>query len=201
MCIITGPNNGGKSTYVKTVGLIQWMAQQGLFVPAKSARVSQVDGIYTHFVSPDDITEGEGRYLNELRRMRYIFENATPHSLVILDEPCGGTSYEEGKAQSRVILEGLANLGPTTYFTTHMHELARDLPSTPGFERARNLQAACKYNEDGSKLVYTYKIKPGVSGKSYGMELAKETGLDRESLKKLVDTRAREEGFEGVAGK
>jgi DNA mismatch repair protein MutS len=72
--VITGPNNGGKTTYVTTVGLVQLMSQKGLFVPAESAEVSFVDRIYTHFVTPDDITKGEGRYRNELMRVKEIFE-------------------------------------------------------------------------------------------------------------------------------
>ena len=198
MFVITGPNNGGKTTYVTTIGLIQLMSQKGLFVPAESAEVSFVDCIYTHFVSPDDITKGEGRYRNELRRIKDILEVATPYSLVILDEPCGGTSYEEGCRQSLVLLDGFHQLGTTTYFTTHMHPVATEI-ETKRFPAARNLSVESRY--DGKKLVYTYKVREGASGKSYGEEIAKEVGLVSESIEKMLTKRADKEGYADIIRK
>ena len=195
MFVITGPNNGGKTTYVTTIGLIQLMSQKGLFVPAESAEVSFVDCIYTHFVSADDITKGEGRYRNELRRIKDILEVATPYSLVILDEPCGGTSYEEGCRQSLVLLDGFHQLGATTYFTTHMHPVATEI-ETNRFPAAKNLSVESRY--DGKKLVYTYKVKEGASGKSYGEEIAKEVGLVSESIEKMLTKRADKEGYADI---
>ena len=195
MFVITGPNNGGKTTYVRTVGLVQLMSQKGLFVPAESADVSFVDGIYTHFVTPDDITKGEGRYRNELIRVKEIFEAATPYSLVILDEPCGGTSYEEGCRQSLVVLDGIHKLGPATYFTTHMHPVAEAVDSGR-YPAARNLSVECQY--DGRKIKYTYKVKPGASGKSYGEEIAKDIGLMPEKIEELVSKRAEKQGYAGM---
>lgn len=192
MFIITGPNNGGKTTYVKTIGLIQLLSQKGLFVPAKSADVSFVDGIYTHFISPDDITKGEGRYRNELRRIKEIFERATPYSLVILDEPCGGTSYEEGQRQSLALLDGFHRLGPTTYFTTHMHLLTKEIDSGK-YPAARNLSVECMY--DGKKIIYTYKVIAGAFGKSFGEEIARELGLMPDDIKETVFRRAEEKGY------
>ncbi len=94
--VVTGPNNGGKTVYVKTVGMVHALAQRGFYVPASRAELRFVDDIYTHFVSPDDIANAEGRYKNEMRRMDEIFSTVTPNSLVILDEPCGGTTLESG---------------------------------------------------------------------------------------------------------
>lgn len=196
--IITGPNNGGKTTYVKTVGLIQLMAQKGLYVPAESAEVSFVDGIYTHFVAPDDITKGEGRYRNELRRIKEIFERATPYSLVILDEPCGGTSYEEGQRQSLVLLDGLHQLGAATYFTTHMHPLAKEIDSGR-YPAGKNLQVECV--DDGEKLRYTYRVIPGSSGKSYGKEIAREIGLTPDGLMAMILGKAKKGGYTGLLRK
>lgn len=193
MYVITGPNNGGKTTYIKTVGLIQLMAQSGLPIPAISGEVSMVDGIYTHFVAPDDITKGEGRYRNELRRMKEIFEKATPYSLVLLDEPCGGTSYEEGQRQSLVLLDGFHKLSSATYFTTHMHPLTKEVDNGryPG---ARNLQVECKDN--GEKIDYTYRVIPGSSGKSYGEEIAREIGLRDENIRDTILKNAEERGYQ-----
>ncbi len=190
--VITGPNNGGKTTYVKTVGLIQLMAQNGLFVPAKSAEISFTDGIYTHFVAPDDITNGEGRYRNELRRMKEIFGNATPYSLIILDEPCGGTSYEEGQRQSLVLLDGFHKLGSATYFTTHMHPLTKEVDNGR-YPAGRNLQVKCI--DDGKKIQYTYKVVPGSSGKSYGEEIAREIGLRPRNIMGAISRRASIKGY------
>ncbi|MBT7929033.1 hypothetical protein HN682_03835, partial [Candidatus Peregrinibacteria bacterium] len=192
--LITGPNNGGKTTYVKSVGIVQALAQAGLFVPADQAEVSLVDNLYTHFVSPDDITKGEGRYKNELRRMDNIFENATPYSMVLLDEPCGGTSHEEGVEQSKNLLEGFDTLGCATYFTTHMHSLADEVKKDT-YESARNFHAQCKKKLIGGGIKYTYKIVPGASGKSYGKEIADEMGLSSKDIKNTIRRNARENEF------
>lgn len=195
MFIITGPNNGGKTTYVKTVGLVQLMAQKGLFVPAKSAEMSFVDGIYTHFVTPEDITKGEGRYRNELRRIKDVIESATPYSLVILDEPCGGTSHEEGERQSLALLDGFHKLSSTTYFTTHMHLLTKEVDSGR-YPAARNLSVECLY--DGKEIKYTYKVKAGAFGKSFGEEIARELGLMPENIIDTISKRAEEKGFRSI---
>ena len=174
------------------------MSQKGLFVPAESAEVSFVDGIYTHFVTPDDITKGEGRYRNELIRVKEIFEAATPYSLVILDEPCGGTSYEEGCHQSLVVLDGLHKLGPATYFTTHMHTVAKEVDGSR-YPAAKNLSAECLY--DGTKIKYTYKIRPGAAGKSYGEEIARDVGLMPETISQIVSKRAEKQGYGDIIRK
>ncbi len=192
MFIITGPNNGGKSTYVKTVGLIQLLSLTGLFVPASFAEVTFVDGIYTHFVAPDDIAQGEGRYRNELKRMKEVIEKATPYSLVILDEPCGGTSYEEGLRQSMTLLDGFHKLGPAVYFTTHMHPITKEVDKGR-YPAAKNMSVECFY--ENRKMNYSYKIKSGASGKSYGEEIAKEIGLMPDNIVQTVSRKARENGY------
>ncbi len=192
MFVITGPNNGGKSTYVKTVGLIHLLSQKGLPVTAQSAEVSFVDGIYTHFVAPDDITQGDGRYRNELKRMKEIIEKATPYSLVILDEPCGGTSYEEGCRQSLVLLDGFHRLGVAVYFTTHMHPIA-EYVDNGRYTAASNLAVECIYADN--KMTYTYKVTQGASGKSYGQEIAKEIGLMPENISEMVSQKAMKYGY------
>jgi DNA mismatch repair protein MutS len=198
MFVITGPNNGGKTTYVRTVGLVQLMSQKGLFVTAESAEVSFVDGMYTHFVTPDDITKGEGRYRNELLRVKEILETATPYSLVILDEPCGGTSYEEGCRQSLVVLDGIHKLGPATYYTTHMHPVAEAVDQGR-YPAARNLSVECRY--DGRKIKYTYNVKAGASGRSYGEEIARDIGLMPEKIEEMVSKRAERQGYAEIIRK
>jgi DNA mismatch repair protein MutS len=195
MFVITGPNNGGKTTYVRTVGLMQLMAQKGLFVTAEFAEMSFVDGIHTHFVTPDDVTKGEGRYRNELLRVKEILECATPYSLVILDEPCGGTSYEEGCRQSMVVLDAIHKLGPATYFTTHMHPVAEAVDQGR-YPAARNLSVECRY--DGKKIKYTYKVNAGAANRSYGEEIARDIGLMPEKLDELVAKRAEKQGYADV---
>jgi len=193
--VITGPNNGGKTTYVKTVGLVQLLSQKGLPVPAESAEVSFVDGIYTHFVTPDDITKGEGRYRNELRRIKDIFEKATPYSLIILDEPCGGTRYEEGLRQSLAVLDGFHKLGSATFFTTHMHPLTVEVDNGK-YPAAKNLTVDWSYSD--GQMHYSYKIVPGAADKSYGEEIAREMGLMPENIEETVSQKAEEGGYEEI---
>lgn len=192
MYILTGPNNGGKTTYIKTVGLVQLLAQSGLPIPATAGEISMVDGIYTHFVAPDDITKGEGRYRNELRRMKEIFDRATPYSLILLDEPCGGTSYEEGQKQSLVLLDGFHKLGSSTFFTTHIHPLTKEVDNGR-YSGARNLQVECR--DDGEKIEYTYRVISGSSGKSYGEEIAREIGLRSENILETLSKNAEKRGY------
>ena len=151
-----------------------------------------MDGIYTHFITPDDIAQGEGRYRNELRRMKEIFEKATPYSLVILDEPCGGTRYEEGLRQSLAILDGFHKLGSATYFTTHMHPLTKEVDKGR-YPAARNLTVEWKYVDH--RMIYTYKINPGASDKSYGEEIAREMGLMPENIEETLFQKAEEGGY------
>lgn len=190
--VITGANNGGKSTYVKTIGLLQLMAQSGLYVVAEAAEVSLVDCIYTHTVRLDDVVSG-GRFENEMKRMRTIFEYATKYSLILIDEPCGGTSYEEAINQSLVLTAGFQKLGCTVFFTTHLHPFAGEIEKGQ-FQRAGNLHVAVA-DIDG-KLTYTYQIEEGPAMKSFGKELAKAMGLDGESINILLERRAKEEGFQ-----
>lgn len=192
MFVVTGANNGGKTTFVKTVGLLQVMAQKGLFIPARAAQISFADAVFTHFVAPDDITRGEGRYRNELRRIRQILERATPYSLVILDEPCGGTDHAEGQRQSLVLLRGFHTLGATTYFTTHMHEVAAAV-AEGAYPCAQNLQVECRRDQGG--LVYSYRILPGAAGRSFGEEIAREMGLYDDEILGVVQANAARAGF------
>ncbi|MBL4621219.1 MAG: hypothetical protein JKY89_02365 [Immundisolibacteraceae bacterium] len=192
LVLITGANNGGKTTYIKTAGLIQLLGQSGLYVPAKQARFSRVDGIFSHFVAADDIGRGEGRYRNELRRMRFILEQATPFSLVILDEPCGGTDYLEGQRQSKILLQGFHLLGAATYFTTHMHEMAASLTG-PEWSALRHLRVMTEL--DGAELKYLYQVTPGIAERSYGEQIAALLGLAEPEVLAVVRDQASSGGY------
>ena len=194
LVLITGANNGGKTTYIKTAGLIQLLGQKGLYVPARQARLSEVDAIFSHFVAPDDIGRGEGRYRNELRRMRTILERATPYSLVILDEPCGGTDHHEGQRQSRILLQGFHLLGAATFFTTHMHEMASAM-SVEQWPGVQHLQVLTEVDGDSGELKYLYQIAPGIAQRSYGEQIAALLGLGEQEVLQVVRDQAAERGY------
>lgn len=184
--VITGPNNGGKTTYARTVGLLCLLAHAGFYVTARSAEISLLDGIFTHFIRSDDLTKGDGRYAAELRKVKRIFEKATPASLVILDEPCSGTSHQEGVEQSMILLRAFHKMGCAVYFVTHMHEIARRI-ETSSLHAAANLSVGISF-ENGKPLL-DYTIREGAGQKSYGLELAEAMGLGSEQLDKLIRSR------------
>lgn len=196
MFVITGSNNGGKTCYVKTGGLLQLLGQSGLPVTAEGdAYSSAVDGIYTHFVSPDDIMAGEGRLLNELRRVEKIFRKATPHSYVILDEPCGGTEHSEGAKQSAIILDGLHRLGSVVYFTTHLHEVA-DMVDNGNYPAGRNLQVEIREDPESKRLIRTYRVLPGKATSSYGVEVGRSIGLTNDGISGVIEERVQTGAFD-----
>lgn len=187
--VITGSNNGGKTCYVKTLGLLQILAQNGYPVTAEEgAKVSLVDDIYTHFIRTDDLMSGEGRLKNELRRIKEIFRTATPYSLLILDEPCGGTDAQEGTRESEVILQGADYLGSATYFTTHLHELAQRVEERR-YPRVENLHVQIIDEPQTGRKIRTYRILPGKAESSYGAEIAREEGLTTDDLTALFEER------------
>ena len=186
--VITGPNNGGKTIFAKTIGLAVLLAHAGFYISARYAEISVVDNIFTQFIKPGDLAKGEGRYFAELRRIKTIFERATPYSLVILDEPCSGTSNDEGVEQSIIILEGFHKLGCTVYFITHMHEIARRIAENP-ISGMANLSVGIRF--DHGTPLFNYKIREGLIQKSYGVELAEIIGLGSKQLDRLLRKRVK----------
>ena len=184
--IITGPNNGGKTTYARTVGLLCLLAHAGFYVSAKSAEISLLDSIFTHFIKSDDLVKGDGRYAAELRKVKRVFEKATPYSLVILDEPCSGTSHQEGVEQSMILLTGFHKLGCAAYFVTHMHDIARRVEEG-SLPAAANLSVGISF--DNGKPVLDYKIRYSAGQRSYGIELAEAMGLGSKQLDSLIRDR------------
>jgi hypothetical protein len=122
--ILTGPNQGGKTTYMQAVGQAQVMAQAGLFVPGRCARISPVDGIYTHYPLEERLELGTGRFGDEARRIRAIFEQVTRYSLVLLNESLSTTNMGESLYLAQDIVRVLRQIGLRAIFTTHLHELA-----------------------------------------------------------------------------
>lgn len=177
--LITGANNGGKTYYSKLVGIQQLLFQRGLSNTAKDANLSIADKVYTHFIEQDDPIRGQGRYQFELRRMEEILGKCTGKSLIIVDEPCGGTDPAKGKIQSSYFLEALHETGARIIFNTHYHDLAdmeKELASV------KNIHPDTRF-KDG-KLIFKYKMLEDPAGTSYALELAQSMDLGRESLLK-----------------
>ena len=184
VAIITGPNMAGKSTYMRQVALIVLMAQMGSFVPASAARIGIVDKLFTRIGASDDLSSGQSTFMVEMNEVADILKNATPNSLLILDEIGRGTSTFDGMAIARAVLEYCADrkkLGAKTLFATHYHELTDIEQQLPG---VKNFNIAVKKRKD--EMIFLRKIVPGAADDSYGVEVARLAGLpDR------VITRAR----------
>ena len=173
--VLTGPNMAGKSTYIRQVALITLLAQVGSFVPAAEARIGLVDRIFTRVGLQDDLATGQSTFMVEMVETAAILNQATPRSLVILDEIGRGTSTYDGLSIARSVIEHLHNdprLGCKTLFATHYHELAQLAASLPG---VRNFSVAV--TEEGNDVVFLHRIVPGGADKSYGVHVARLAGL------------------------
>ena len=175
MSIITGPNMSGKSTYMRQTAIITLMAQIGSYVPANSAKISVVDKIFTRVGASDDLTAGQSTFMVEMSEVSDILKNATPNSLVILDEVGRGTSTFDGLSIARAVAEHICTskkLGCKTLFATHYHELVELENSLEG---VKNYSIAVKKN--GDTIRFLRKIVPGGVDESYGIDVAKLAGL------------------------
>ncbi len=173
--IITGPNMAGKSTYMRQTALIVLMAQIGSFVPAKKARIGIVDRIFTRVGASDDLASGQSTFMVEMNEVANILRNATPKSLLILDEIGRGTSTYDGLSIAWAVVEHISNkrlLGAKTLFATHYHELT-ELEGKIG--NVNNYCIAVK--EKGDDIVFLRKIIKGGADKSYGIQVAKLAGV------------------------
>ena len=185
VCIITGPNMAGKSTYMRQVALIVLMAQMGSFVPARSAEIGLVDRVFTRIGASDDLASGQSTFMVEMAEVASILKYATARSLLILDEIGRGTSTYDGMAIARAVLEYAANpkrLGAKTLFATHYHELSSMEDKLPN---VKNYNIAVK--KRGDQMIFLRKIVPGATDDSYGIEVAKLAGIPN-----AVISRARE---------
>ena len=175
--ILTGPNMSGKSTYIRQVAMIVLMAQIGAFVPADSARIGLVDRIFTRIGASDEISRGQSTFMVEMVEAANILHNATPRSLLILDEIGRGTSTYDGLAIAWAVVEYVHNhprLRSRTLFATHYHELT---------DLADRLPHVLNYNvavaEQGDAVVFLHRIVPGAADRSYGVHVAQLAGLPR----------------------
>jgi DNA mismatch repair protein MutS len=180
--VITGPNLGGKSTWLRQTALIVLLAQMGSFVPAKSAKLGIVDRIFTRIGASDHLVKGQSTFMVEMLETAYILRHATSRSLLILDEIGRGTSTYDGVSLAWSLLEYIHDdLRARTLFATHYHELisvAEKLPT------AQNLSVTVQEKGDG--IVFLYRVGHGGVSKSYGIEVAKLAGLPRSVIDKAV---------------
>lgn len=173
--IITGPNMAGKSTYLRQVALIVLMAQMGSFVPASSATIGIVDRIFTRVGASDDLASGQSTFMVEMTEVANILNNATPKSLLILDEIGRGTSTHDGLAIAWSVIEFIndkTRLGCRTLFATHYHEL------TELEDKLSGIKNCCiDVRKKGDEIIFLRKIIPGGANQSYGIEVAGLAGV------------------------
>jgi len=173
LLLVTGPNMGGKSTYLRQAAMQVLMAQMGSFVPADSLRFGLVDRIYTRIGASDNVARGRSTFMVEMTETATILNTATNRSLILLDEMGRGTATFDGLSLAWATVEYLhAEVGARTLFATHYHELTMLAEKLP---RVRNLRVGVK--ETASGIVFLHNIEPGAASKSYGIEVARLAGL------------------------
>ncbi|MGC1376260.1 MAG: hypothetical protein WA821_08560, partial [Anaerolineales bacterium] len=187
--ILTGPNHGGKTVFTQAVGIAQVLFQAGLYAPAETARISPVDGLYTHFAIEEKSMQGMGRLSEESKRLSDIFQGVTQHGLVLLNESLASTSSGESLYLAQDIARALRLFGARAIFATHLHELAESVESinqeVAGDSRLVSLVAEVDAQADDSNgiALRTYKIKPGPpKGHSYAKGIAVRYGISFEQL-------------------
>ena len=167
--LITGPNMGGKSTFMRQLSITVVMAQMGCFVPAKVANLMVFDQIFTRIGASDDIVSGQSTFMVEMAETNYALRHATKQSLLVFDEIGRGTATYDGMALAEAIIEYIAqNIQCKSLFSTHYHELTTMHERLPSVQ---NLQATVK--EEADHITFLYKITPGTINKSYGINVAK----------------------------
>ncbi len=173
LLLITGPNMGGKSTYLRQAAMLVLLAQMGSFVPAGSLRFGLVDRIYTRIGASDNVARGRSTFMVEMTETATILNTATRRSLILLDEMGRGTATFDGLSLAWATVEYLhAETGARTLFATHYHELTM---LAEKLERVRNLRVGVK--EAAGGIVFLHSIEPGAASKSYGIEVARLAGL------------------------
>lgn len=181
--IITGPNMGGKSTYLRQVALLCIMAQCGSFIPAKSAQLPLLDRIFTRIGASDNVAEGKSTFLVEMEETAYICNEATENSLVILDEVGRGTSTFDGLAIAQAVVEYLySHVRARCLFATHYHELTNLSNQFPGIV---NYHAENK--KVGDRMLLLYRIEPGVADGSFGVEVAKIAQIPEQIIRRSTE--------------
>lgn len=180
LLLITGPNMGGKSTILRQTALIILLSHIGSFVPAEKASIELVDRIFTRVGASDNLVKGQSTFMVEMQEAAFILNNATPKSLIILDEIGRGTSTYDGVSIAWAITEYIHNhIKAKTLFATHYHEL---ISVVDNLEHAQNYSIAVKEKKDG--VIFLYKLQKEGIDKSYGIEVAKRAGLPTEVIEK-----------------
>ena len=173
IAVITGPNMGGKSTYLRQAALIALMAQMGSFVPADSAQLPLIDRIFTRIGASDNLARGRSTFMVEMTETAVILNTATPRSLIVLDEIGRGTATYDGLALAWAVVEHIhTRTRAKTLFATHYHELTELAELLDG---VRNLRVSVK--EAGDHIIFLRKVEPGRADRSYGIEVARLAGL------------------------
>ena len=173
IAIITGPNMGGKSTYLRQAALIAILAQMGSFVPADSASLPLIDRIFTRIGASDNLARGRSTFMVEMTETAVILNTATPRSFIVLDEIGRGTATYDGLALAWAVVEHIhSRTRAKTLFATHYHELTELAEQLEGI---RNLSVSVK--EAGDRIIFLRKVEPGKADRSYGIEVARLAGL------------------------
>jgi DNA mismatch repair protein MutS len=194
LMIITGANMGGKSTILRQVALIQILAQIGSFVPATQARLPILDRIWTRVGASDDLASGRSTFMVEMTETATILHNATPRSLVLLDEIGRGTSTFDGLSIAWAVAEYLHDSpehSAKTMFATHYHELTELAENLPG---AKNYRIAV--SEEGGEVIFLHKLEKGKSSKSYGIAVAGLAGLPQKVIHRAKEVLSKLESHE-----
>jgi len=193
--LITGPNMGGKSTYLRQTALIVLMAQMGSFVPATRARLSIVDRIFTRIGASDNLARGRSTFMVEMTETAAILNTATPRSLILLDEIGRGTATYDGLAIAWAVVEFIhQQCKAKTLFATHYHELT-ELEEL--FDSVKNYHVSVK--ETAGSIVFLRKVSSGAADKSYGIEVAKLAGLPAEVISRAREVLHQHENAEHTA--
>jgi DNA mismatch repair protein MutS len=183
VALITGPNMAGKSTYIRQVALLTLLAHTGSFIPATEARIDLVDRIFTRIGASDDLARGQSTFMVEMCETANILNNATPRSLIILDEIGRGTSTFDGLSLAWSIVEHLHNqVGAKALFATHYHELTELAARLP---RLKNFNVAVREWHD--QVVFLRKIVEGGTDKSYGIQVARLAGVPKNVLERAKE--------------
>ena len=190
VALVTGPNMAGKSTILRQIGLCVVLAQMGSFVPAAEASIGAVDRLFTRVGASDNLAQGQSTFMVEMSETSAILHNATPRSLVLLDEIGRGTSTYDGVAIAWAVTEHLHDrVGCKTMFATHYHELMQ-LPER--LQHARNYNVAVR--EAGDTVVFLHRLEPGGTDRSYGIHVGQLAGLPSQVVARARDILATLEG-------
>jgi DNA mismatch repair protein MutS len=192
IALITGPNMGGKSTYLRQAALMAVMAQTGSFVPAREAVLPLVDRVFTRIGASDNLARGRSTFMVEMTETAVILNTATKNSLIVLDEIGRGTATYDGLALAWAVIEQIHDrIGAYTLFATHYHELTELAGKLEGI---RNLHVSVK--EAGDQVIFLRKVEPGAADKSYGIEVARLAALPMAVIERAREILALHESTE-----